>query len=259
MPVKIVAHRGESVIAPENTVEAFALAWARGASCIEGDFHLTKDGEIVCMHDDNCLRTCGVNKSIAELTLAEIRNFDAGLWKGDAWRYTRVPTLREVLETMPEHGEIFIELKSVGPIVDVLKAVFASGPWRPEQLTFIAFDEATVSAVKQLFPSHKAHWLTCNWTGDWQNHGSPQLSPAELVAKLRALGVDGVDICATDFLDKSYGDALHAANLGFHVWTVDDPAEAKRMLQIGVDSITTNRARFISEELSVSTGEAYPI
>jgi len=249
MSVKIVAHRGESIIAPENTVEAFTLAWARGAACIEGDFHLSKDGEVICMHDDNCRRTCGVDKPISELTLAEIRTFDAGLWKGDVWRYTRVPTLREVLETMPEYGEIFIELKSVGPIVDALKAIFASGPWRPDQLTFIAFDEATISAVKQLFPAHKAYWLTCNWVGDWQNHGGPKLSPAELVAKLRELGVDGVDICATEFLDKSYGDALHAANLGFHVWTVDCTVEARRMVEIGVDSITTNRAKFIATEL----------
>lgn len=251
MSVKIVAHRGESIIAPENTVEAFALAWARGAVCVEGDFHLTRDGEIVCMHDDNCLRTCGVDKPISALTLAEIRTFDAGVWKGDAWRCTRVPTLRDVLEPMPEYGEFFLELKSVGPIVEALKAIFRSGPWRPEQLTFIAFDETTISTVKKLFPAHKAYWLTCNWTGDWKNHGGPNLSPAELVAKLRKLGVDGVDICATEFLGKPYGDALHAANLGFHVWTVDDAVEARRMVEIGVDSITTNRAKVIATELGL--------
>lgn len=251
MSVKIVAHRGESFAAPENTVESFTLAWARGALCIEGDFHLSKDGEVICMHDDNLLRTCGVDAPISSLTLAEIKRHDAGLKKGEAWRCTQVPTLREVLETMPEYGEIYIELKSVGPIVDALKAVFESGPWRPEQLTFIAFDEQTISAVKKLFPSHRAYWLTCNRTGTRQEPGSAELSPDELVAKLRELGVDGVDICVTDFLGKAYGDALHAANLGFHVWTVDDAATAKRMVEIGADSITTNRAKFIASELGV--------
>ncbi len=251
MSVKIVAHRGESVIAPENTLEAFTLAWARGANCIEGDFHLSKDGEVICMHDENCKRTCGVDKAIAELTLPELRTFDAGLWKGEAWKYTRIPTLREVLEAMPEYGEIFIELKSVGPIVDALKAIFASGPWRAEQLTFIAFDEATISTVKKLFPTHKAYWLTCNWTGTWENHGNAKLSPAELVAKIQELGVDGVDIGLADFLTKEYGDALHTANLGFHVWTVDEVADAKRMVEIGVDSITTNRAKYIATALGL--------
>ena len=118
-------------------------------------------------------------------------------------------------------------------------------------MTFIAFDEATICEVKKLFPAHKAYWLTCNWTGDWQNHGEAELSPKELAARLQELGVDGVDICATDFLTREYGDALHAANLGFHVWTVDDPAQAKRMVEIGVDSITTNRAKVIATELQL--------
>ena len=65
MSVKIVAHRGESFAAPENTLESFTLAWSRGATCIEGDFHLSKDGEIICMHDDNLKRTCGANLAIS--------------------------------------------------------------------------------------------------------------------------------------------------------------------------------------------------
>ena len=68
MAVRIVAHRGESLIAPENTLESFTLAWARGAVCIEGDFHLSKDGEIICMHDDNPLRTCGVDRPVSAMT-----------------------------------------------------------------------------------------------------------------------------------------------------------------------------------------------
>ena len=251
MSVKIVAHRGESLIAPENTIESFTLAWTRGAVCVEGDFYLGKDGEVICMHDENCLRTCGVNRPIPELTLAEIRGFDAGLCKGEPWRYTRVPTLREVLDTVPENGEIFIELKSVGPIVDAIRKIFASVSLRPDQLTFIGFDEATISEVKKDFPDHKAYWLTCNWTGTWEHHGSAKYSPDELVAKLRELGVDGVDIQATELLTRPYGDALRAAGLVFNVWTVDTAEEAKRMVEIGVDSITTNRAKFIAAELGL--------
>lgn len=251
MSVKIVAHRGESFAAPENTLESFTLAWSRGATCIEGDFYLSKDGEIVCMHDDNLRRTCGADLPISALTLPELKQYDAGIWKGEAWRYTRIPTLREVLETMPDYGEIYIELKSVGPIVDALKAVFRSGPWRPEQLTFIAFDEATITEVKKLFPAHKAYWLCCNFTRKSPEPRRSVLSPEELAAKLKHLGVDGVDICESEFLSPAYAEALHAANLGFHVWTVDDPAVAKHLVEIGVDSITTNRAKFIATELGV--------
>ncbi len=149
MAVQLVAHRGESEAAPENTLESFTLAWARGARLIEGDFHLTLDGEVVCMHDSNAGRTCGVKRELAELTLAEIKALDAGAWKGPQWRFTRVPTLAEVLGTMPDYGEIYIELKSVGPIVDRLREIFAASGRRPEQLTFIAFDETTIATVKR--------------------------------------------------------------------------------------------------------------
>ena len=121
MSVKFVAHRGESQAAPENTLESFVLAWQRGSKAIEGDFHLSKDGVVVCMHDDNAKRTCGVDKPLAEMTLAEINTLDAGLHKGEAWRFTRVPTLAEVLATVPDYGEIFIELKSADVILDQLE------------------------------------------------------------------------------------------------------------------------------------------
>ena len=251
MSVKIVAHRGESFAAPENTLESFTLAWARGATCIEGDFHLSKDGEIICMHDDNLKRTCGADLAISSLTLRELKEYDAGIWKGEAWRFTRIPTLREVLESMPAYGEIYIELKSVGPIVEALKTLFRSGPWRPEQLTFIAFDEATIAEAKKQFPNHNAYWLCGSAIGNTPETRRAERSPEELVAKLKELGVDGVDICESEFLSSAYADALHAEKFGFHVWTVDDPAVAKHLVEIGVDSITTNRAKFIATELGV--------
>lgn len=242
MKVKLVAHRGESIIAPENTLEAFALAWARGARAIEGDFHLSKDGHIICMHDSNTRRTTGVDAGVTDLTLAEIKRFDAGLWKGEAWRYTRVPTLDEVLAGMPEDGEIYIELKSVGPIVDALKGVFAKAGKRAAQLSFITFNEESISAVKKLFPAHQAYWLT-------MMSDARAFTPAELARKLLELGVDGVDINFSDFVTAEHVDAVHAAGKSFHVWTVDDGWQARRAVEIGVDSITTNRAAAIKEEI----------
>ncbi len=245
MSVKIVAHRGESLIAPENTLESFTLAWMRGARAVEGDFHLTADGEIICMHDDNTRRTCGIDKPIAIQTLAEIKQLDAGVWKAEGWKFTRVPTLEEVLRTLPDYGEIFIELKSVGPILDRLETIVNEGPWRPEQLTFIAFDGATISEVKRRFPDHHAYWLLCNRLDE---ESKPKFTPEELVAKVRELGVDGVDIHPVN-LTAEYVTALHEAGLSCNVWTVDDSAEARALCAMGVDSITTNCAGKLSGEL----------
>ncbi len=240
MSVKIVAHRGESKDAPENTLESFKLAWERGAMAIEGDFHLTKDGQVVCMHDTNTKRTCGVDGELRDKTLAEIQALDAGGWKGAQWRNVKAPTLLEVLKIMPDHGEIYIELKSVGPIIEAIKNVFAQGSWRVEQLTFIAFDEETIKAVKQLFPEHHCYWLLSNGVD------VVKYLPDELAAKLNELGVDGVDIHCNDKITQDYVTAVHDAGKSFHVWTVNDIQVAKRMRDIGVDSITTDCASVIT-------------
>ena len=244
--IKIVAHRGESAAAPENTLESFSLAWERGAKCIEGDFHLTSDNVVVCMHDASAKRTCGVDRKLADMTLAEVKELDAGSWKDEAWRGAKVPTLAEVLATIPPEGEIYIELKSAGKILTRIRKIIKDSGCRPEQLTFISFKDRTIAAVKRHFPEHKAYWLTASARKD----GRPKFATAEkLVAKLQKLGVDGVDI-QHKLLTKEMVDALHAANLSVHVWTVDDPAVARKLIRMGVDSITTNRADALSQELS---------
>jgi len=248
MACTLVAHRGESIAAPENTLEAFELAWLRGAKCIEGDFHLSKDGVVVCMHDDNAKRTCGVDRDLADMTFVDICRLDAGVYKGDAWKYTRVPSLPQILARMPDDGEIYIELKSVGPIVPALKEVFAKAKQLPWQLTFIAFDEATIMEVKKLFPAHRAYWLVCNWVGAWNEREKIKFTPVELAQKLLDLGVDGVDICV-DNIDERYVDAVHQTGKSFHVWTVDDANTAKRVIAYGIDSLTTNRAYALKEEI----------
>ena len=119
--VDLIAHRGESVDAPENTLAAFRLAWERGAVGIEGDFRLNADGEIVCMHDGNARRTTGVDLEISTATSAEVAALDAGLLKGEQWKGEGVPTLRQVLGTIPRHGRILLEIKDRPHLVPVLK------------------------------------------------------------------------------------------------------------------------------------------
>src|SRR3954454_19895588 len=92
-PPEIVAHRGESADAPENTMAAFRLAWERQVPAIELDVHLTKDGALICSHDPNTKRTTSVPKEIKESKLEELRPLDAGRWKGERWAGERMPTL----------------------------------------------------------------------------------------------------------------------------------------------------------------------
>jgi len=83
---EIIAHRGASHFAPENTVSSFKLAWGKNADGIEGDFYLTKDGEIICMHDPTTKRTTGVDFLISDTTYEQLRKLDAGKWRGEKWK-----------------------------------------------------------------------------------------------------------------------------------------------------------------------------
>ena len=109
----VIAHRGSSAQAPENTLPAFQLAWAQGADGIEADFLLTKDGHIVCFHDKDTKRLAGRQLAVAAATLEELRQFDVGSiqpqaveralrsWKGDQYKGVRIPTIAEVFATVP--------------------------------------------------------------------------------------------------------------------------------------------------------------
>lgn len=110
----IVAHRGSSGSAPENTLAAFRKAIADGADGIELDVRLTRDGELVVLHDQRINRTTNGRGKIWDLTLAEMRQFDAGSWYAKKFSRERIPTLREVLDLLPQHFLLNIEVKTDG-------------------------------------------------------------------------------------------------------------------------------------------------
>ena len=108
----LTAHRGASHNAPENTMAAFNLAWQENADGIEGDFYLTSDGQIVCIHDATTARTGDIDLTVATSTLAELKAVDVGSWKGSEWSGEQIPTLEEVLSCIPTGKYIQIEIKA---------------------------------------------------------------------------------------------------------------------------------------------------
>src|SRR6266536_3117553 len=110
--IEIIAHRGASRDAPENTLAAVNLAWRQGADAAEVDVQFSRDGKLVVIHDPNTRRTAKRNKKVSDQTLAELRLLDVGRWKGDQWRGERIPTLEEVLETVPNGKRRVVELKA---------------------------------------------------------------------------------------------------------------------------------------------------
>ncbi len=245
--VDFIAHRGESLDAPENTLAAFRLAWERGAAGIEGDFRLNADGEIVCMHDDNARRTTGVDREISAATSAQVAALDAGALRGKQWEGEGVPTLLQVLGTVPAGKRILLEIKDGPSLVPVLKRDLEESGLGADQIVAITFHEDVLMAVRRQIPELKALLLTGVQRGA---DGGPSPSAEDLARKLVELGAHGVDAGGADCIDAAYVEAIHTRGFEFHVWTVDEAEQARRLIDAGVDSITSNRAHYLTQALA---------
>jgi len=245
--IDLIAHRGASHDAPENTLASFRLAWKTGADGIEGDFRLTRDGQIVCLHDATTGRTAGTDIRVADSTLTRLRELDAGAWKGDRWSGERIPTLREVIATIPPGKKLFIELKSGPEILPPLAADLADSALDPDQVAISAFSAELVAASRNLFPHIKRLWIT-DYTRDWRS-GSWFPSVSEIIRMLESIGACGLASSAHRSIDAAFVRALRAAGMELHVWTVDGSRAAARFLALGVDSIITNRPDWLRARL----------
>ena len=247
----ITAHRGASDDAPENTLAAFRLAWQQGADAIEGDFRLSGDGQVVCIHDADTARTCGIKRVVADTPLARLRELDYGRWKGEDFAGETCPTLAEVLAVVPTGKRLYVELKTGPEIVPQLAHDLERAAVPPAAVVLIAFDETTVIACKKRLPALKVHWLTAFKES---SKGSGQWRPtAQTIAEtVRRCGADGVGMQArADVIDEDFVEALRSGGVGeFHVWTVDRPEDARHFAMLEAVGITTNRPAVIRESLN---------
>ena len=237
---RLYAHRGASRDLPENTLPAFRRALELGADALETDAHLTRDGHVVLSHDPTCERTAGIERPIRGATLAEVRRWDVGRRFraarpeiGDA-RYV-VPTLEELLAEVPG-VPINVDIKqhddaTARAVVEVLRATRAQ-----DRVLVTSFDPGTLRAVRRLGYEGR--------TGlDRNELLALALLPSPLAARLRPRGratqvptrAGPLALDRRVFIDKS-----HALGLPVEYWTVNDPSEAERLLDLGADGIMTD-------------------
>jgi glycerophosphoryl diester phosphodiesterase len=236
----IIAHRGASHDAPENTLSAFKLAIEQDADGIEADFFLTSDGQIVCFHDPDTKRICGNELLVAQTRLEELRALDVGSWKGPQWRGEKMPTMAEVLAAVPEGKKIFIELKSSVEIVAPMAKVIEASKLSPEQIVIISFHAEAIAECKKRLSHLKALWI-CRYEEQKQGGWAPGVE--EVAATLKRIRADGFDSQANlEHFDETFIERLRALGCDeFSVWTVDDAKVARYYAKLGAWSITTNR------------------
>ena len=242
----IVAHRGASADAPENTMAAFNEAWRQGADAIEGDFRLTKDGQIIAMHDGDTGRTSGQKLVVSKTNWSTLKKLDAGSWKDAKWKGEKIPLLSEILAGMPEGKGIFIEIKCGPEIVEKLFEVITQSKIPRKLITIISFNKEVVRAIKKHDPK-----LTANWLLDVKPKKGEQLASklAQAIQTLKDIKADGLGAKAVDSLAAKLGSTLKQHELGFHVWTVDAPAQGRHFVKAGVHSVTTNKPAKMREFL----------
>jgi glycerophosphoryl diester phosphodiesterase len=247
-PVTIVAHRGSSRIAPENTLPAFELAWEEGADAIEGDFHLTKDGHIVCIHDDDTKRVAGKRVLIRHSTLDELRKLDVGLYRGEKYKGAFIPTIEEVFFTIPERKKVYIEIKSKGAIVPRLFEEIKRSGLRHEQVIVISFYGEVIRECKREALQSKAFWV-CEFRRNESGEIEPSLET--VLETLKRIKADGLS-SNWGIIDESFARSVIKHGYEFHVWAVDDLEIARQCIKWGARSVTTNVPGYMKENLDLS-------
>lgn len=249
----IIGHRGASHDAPENTIASFKLAIEQGADGIEGDYWLSADGHIVCLHDKDTKRVGGQKRVVTKASFDELRALDVGSWKDPKFHDERMPTFEECLAVVPAgKTKFFVELKSGPEIVGPLVKAIAKSSLSPDQFVIISFHDDAIAECKKQMPKIKAQWLCSfpkeekkdkNAKDDKNVKEKKRRTADEVAATLKRIKADSLGAEANiEYFNADFIKRLKELGCSeFGVWTVDDPKVAKLYADLGAWSITTNR------------------
>lgn len=227
---EIIAHRGASLYAPENTLAAFELAIEQGADAIEFDVHLSKDEVPIIIHDDTIKRTTEVttNIRIKDMTLAEIQSLSAGSWFSAKYSSEIIPTLEELLILVNHRTILFLELKVTSPLLEQKTVDLLSEYDMLDQTVFLSTNRSQLQRIKEFNPDFPTLLLLSSYYGDYQRLG----------------GFDDVDAFGFErsFIqsDPELLEILHEDGKKVYIWTVTDPTQLKEIILLDIDGIITN-------------------
>jgi Glycerophosphoryl diester phosphodiesterase len=224
----LIAHRGASGHAPENTLAAFKKAVSLGATFIETDLQLTRDTRLVAIHDETVNRTTNGKGAVHDMTLAEIRRLDAGSWFGSEFAGERLPTLDEILDFAKKHDVVFyLELKPAGSWGGehaLISNLRESG--QIARTVVISFDASILAAVRKIEPTLMTALL---YDGQIEK---PLERALEVGA--RQLAVRG------DLVTPWLLIAARKKDLQVVCWTINHSAHMRLLMSAGVDGIMSD-------------------
>jgi glycerophosphoryl diester phosphodiesterase len=225
-PCMVIAHRGASSYAPENTLAAFDLALQMGVHHIELDIHSTRDGHIVVIHDDTVDRTTNGSGPVTSHTLAVLRELDAGAWYGATFVGERIPTFEEVLARYKGRVHIHTEIKGHAPYLSQRTADLIRWHGMVGQVTITWFQKVRLEEVRAYAPKLPTGWLV------------GEVSDAT-IAQARALGL--TQLCPrANTVMPTLVRRLHAEGFAVRAWGVTTEELMQQVVQAGGDGMTVN-------------------
>jgi glycerophosphoryl diester phosphodiesterase len=249
----IIAHRGDSAHRPENTLASFASALEVGASLVEFDVQLTRDGEVVVLHDPTVDRTTDGTGQLSDLTLKELRGLSAGYRARFSDRYAeeRVPTLSEALDFLRGQAKVMIEIKAESVTDQATEGVEAKTIAEvrrlgmSEDVALISFDHRSLLRCRDLAPEIARGHL---------------FSSASLEEALQACHDAQCLVMMPEkhLLNEQLASRARAEGLLVATWVVDDPAELSRLVRLGLYGIGSNRPGVLLEALAESQASTAP-
>lgn len=226
----VVAHRGASGHAPENTMAAFKLALEMGARAVEFDVHQTRDGELVVIHDDDLRRVSRKKLAIRQLKLSELSVFEVGSWFSRDFRSEKIPTLSEVYDLLHGKVEFHLEIKhgsSFYPGIERNVVEFLRRRRAVEHTLISSFDHAALANVRDLEENARLGYLL-----------GLELMP-KAWKQMKTLGVESLN-CSWRQARADRVAHAHRQGLKVLVYTVNDQKQADRLGKMGVDGIFSN-------------------
>ncbi|NIV38846.1 MAG: glycerophosphodiester phosphodiesterase [Anaerolineae bacterium] len=244
------AHRGASRQAPENTLAAFLLAVELGADGIELDVQLSRDGEVVVIHDFVLETTTNGAGPVRERTLAELRELDAGRQFADTYAGQQIPTLQEVIDTVGDRLLLNIELKTASWRDDGLAGAVVQAIEHNlllHRTVVSSFNPLALRRVRKLSSNIRTGLLY-----------APDLPlPLSRPWARHLLELDAIHPHHS-LVDDSYVPWARERGYRVHTWTVDDPGRMRRLMRLGVDILITNRPDLFRKVLQTGPGEPMP-
>jgi glycerophosphoryl diester phosphodiesterase len=244
----IIAHRGASYYAPENTLASAKLAWEQDADALEADVHKSSDNNIVVIHDPDTLRTTGVMKIIRDEKLSDIQKLDAGSWKDPRYRGEFIPSLMEILQTVPHNKKMCVEIKSAD-CINLIEKLIKKSHLQAEQLVFMDFDINTVIKAKKVFRQSEILWLY-EFIPPLREENARDTFDM-IIEKAQSVEADGINIEFNPFINRDLIKEVHDLGMKFYSWTINDITDAKNLMDWGVDGITTDRPGWLKENLKM--------